>query len=203
MLPRQCGHPLMFSMKIAIASDHAGFALKQYIRKHLAAAGHLVEDFGTRSEESCDFVDYAYPAALAVSEGRAERAVLVDGAGYPSAIVANMLPGCFAAVANDPVSAHFARSHSDTNILCLGGKIVGEAMATAIVDEWMNGKFLGGKYAARVEKLRAVGERHRPRANTAPLKVLTVQDIRDAIAHKKPLLITDQTIITPAAQELV
>lgn len=191
-------------MKIALAADHAGFRLKEFLKGHLGSAGHTVEDFGTRSEEAVDFTDFAYPAAMAVSTGQAQRAVIVDGAGYPSAIVANLLPNCFAAVANDPVSATFARTHSDTNILCIGGKIVGEALAAAIVDAWMNQQFLGGKYATRVDKVRAMAARHRvPSDSPRPLAALTLQDLRDALQKRQPIIINDQTIITPSVRDLL
>jgi ribose 5-phosphate isomerase B len=193
----------MSGVKIAIASDHAGFALKQFVRSWLEAAGHEVEDFGCRSPEPVDFTDYVYPAALAVSEQRAVRAVLVDGAGYPSAIVANLLPNVFAAVANDVVSAGFARTHSDTNVLCVGGKIIGEGTAGEVLAAWMNGKFLGGKYANRVEKLKVLAARHRPSSARKPLPVLTVQDLRDAVARRQALLLDERTIITPSVRDLL
>ena len=110
-------------MKISMACDHAGFELKQHLAELLRKAGHEVLDFGCNSSDPVDFVDHVYPAALALSEARCDRAVLVDGAGYPSGIVANMLPDVFAAVANDPVSARLSREHSDANALCVGGRI--------------------------------------------------------------------------------
>ncbi len=190
-------------MKVAVASDHAGFALKEYLKGVLRAAGHEIEDFGTHNDSAVDFSDFAYPAALAVSEGRAARAILVDGAGYPSAIVANLLPGVFAAVANDTMSATFARTHSDTNVLCLGGKIIGEATAAEALRIWMDSAFLGGKYATRVEKLKTLARRHRAGPPAPPLSVLTVFDLRDAVLRGEPLNISKDTIVTPSMRDLI
>ena len=195
--------PLITAVKVAIASDHAGFALRQFVRAWLESAGHEVEDYGCRSPEAVDFTDFVYPAALAVSEGRAARAVLVDGAGYPSAIVANLLPNVFAAVANDILSATYARTHSDTNVLCMGGKIIGEGTAAEILSAWMNGKFLGGKYAVRVEKLKSLASRHRPSGDLKPLPALTLQDLRDAVARRQTLRLDEKTIITPSVRDLL
>src|SRR4029079_11398704 len=140
-------------MNIALACDHAGFELKRVVAKQLQADGHEVQDFGTNSEESVDFVDHVYPAARAVSTGKAERAILIDGAGYPSGIVANMLPSVYAAVANDLFSARLSREHSNTNVLCIGGKVIGAGVAAEIVSVWLKTEFLGGKYAGRVQKV--------------------------------------------------
>jgi len=156
-------------MRIALASDHAGFALKEEIKGLLEASGHETADFGTHDESACDLVDFAYPAALAVGRGEAERAVLVDGVGYGSAMVANRIAGVDAVVCQDPFCAGLARSHSDSNVLCLGGKIIGSALAAAVVSTWMTTDFLSGeaKYVRRVEKGRRIAQRHlRPLSET-------------------------------------
>jgi ribose 5-phosphate isomerase B len=149
-------------MRIAVASDHAGFALKQEIRDALSKQGHDVEDFGAYNEQPCDLPDQVYPAALAVGEGRAERGIFVDGVGYGSAMIANRIRGVYAAVCQDPFCATLARSHSDTNVLCIGGKIIGSALAHEVVRAWMSTEFLGGeeKYARRVAKVKEISERH-------------------------------------------
>jgi ribose 5-phosphate isomerase B len=149
-------------MKIAMASDHAGFALKEEIKRLLAAEGHGVEDFGPTSEAAVDLSDHVYPAALAVGEGRAERGIFVDGVGYGSAMIANKIAGVYAAVCQDPFCAALARSHSDTNVLCIGGKIIGTALAVEIVRTWMCTEFLGGeeKYKRRVDKVKEIARRH-------------------------------------------
>ena len=146
-----------------MASDHAGFGLKLEIARWLTERGHEVVDFGTHDEQACDLPDFAYPAALALARGEVERAVLVDGVGYGSAMIANKLPGVFAAVAQDPFCAGLARSHSDTNALCLGAKIIGSALALDVVRSWMETDYLGAteaKYARRVAKVTEIAERH-------------------------------------------
>ena len=148
-------------MRIALASDHAGFALKEELKGLLAAGGHDVVDFGPGDEAPCDLVDYAYPAALAVGKREVDRAILVDGVGYGSAMIANRILGVDAVVCQDPFCAVLARSHTDSNVLCLGAKIIGSGIAVAVVEAWMTTEFLAEeKYERRVEKGRAVAERH-------------------------------------------
>lgn len=150
-------------MKIAMANDHAGTALKNEVAAWLRGQGHEVVDFGTHDENACDLSDYVYPAALALARGEVDRAIFVDGVGYGSAMIANKLPGVFAAVAQDPFCATLARSHSDTNCLCIGGKIIGSALALEVVKAWMTTEWLGAadeKYARRVGKVAAIDARH-------------------------------------------
>ena len=147
-------------MRIAVASDHAGYHLKEEIKELLAE--HDVSDFGTHDSEACDLPDFVYPAAVAVGEGRVDRGIFVDGVGYGSALLANKVPGVYAAVCQDPFCATLARSHSDTNALCLGAKIIGSALAVETVRAWLSTDFLADvpKYAARVQKVRDIAERH-------------------------------------------
>ena len=148
-------------MRIALASDHAGYALKEEIADVLGAEGHDVIDFGAPSEEAIDLPDTVYPAALAVGDGTADRGIFVDGVGYGSAMIANRINGVYAAVCQDPFCATLARSHSDTNVLCLGGKIIGSAIAHEIVRVWMSTDFLDEeKYRRRVAKVHEISERH-------------------------------------------
>ncbi|MGM9986823.1 MAG: ribose 5-phosphate isomerase B [Bacillaceae bacterium] len=149
-------------MKIAMANDHAGFLLKNEIKAYLEGQGHEVLDFGTHSEESCDLPDYIYPASLAVSEGKAERGIFVDGVGYGSAMIANKIDNVYAAVCQDPFCASLARSHSNTNVLCIGGKIIGSAIALEIVKTWMTTAYLSEekRYTLRVDKVRAIADKH-------------------------------------------
>jgi ribose 5-phosphate isomerase B len=149
-------------MKIALASDHAGYALKEEVKALLTSRGHETVDFGADDESPVDLVDHVYPAALAVGRGEAERAVLVDGVGYGSAMIANRIAGVDAVVCQDPFCAALARSHSDSNVLCLGGKIIGPALALAVVEIWMTTDFLADdpKYARRVAKAREISARH-------------------------------------------
>jgi ribose 5-phosphate isomerase B len=149
-------------MRIALASDHAGFSLKEEIKDVLQGQGAEVEDFGTNDEEACDLPDFVYPAALAVGSGKVDRGIFVDGVGYGSALIANRIHGVYAAVCQDPFCAGLARSHSDTNVLCIGGKIIGSALAHEVVRAWMTTEYLGqvDKYRRRVDKVREISERH-------------------------------------------
>ncbi|WP_298119918.1 RpiB/LacA/LacB family sugar-phosphate isomerase [uncultured Aurantimicrobium sp.] len=143
-------------MKIALANDHAGLALKNEIATWLTAQGHLVIDFGTDSSDPADLPDHVYPAAQAVANGKVDRGIFVDGVGYGSAMIANKVHGVYAAVCQDSFCAELARSHSDTNVLCIGGKIIGSALAMEIVRVWMTTEWLGAsdeKYARRVAKV--------------------------------------------------
>ena len=149
-------------MKIAMAGDHAGFAMKAELKKLLEQQGHEVTDFGPFSEEGCDLPDFIYPASLAVSNGEVERGIFIDGVGYGSALIANKLPGVFAAVCQDPFCAGLARSHSNTNVLCLGGKSIGSAIAQEIVKTWMTTDYLADnpRYTQRVDKVVAIAAKH-------------------------------------------
>jgi ribose 5-phosphate isomerase B len=149
-------------MRIAVAGDHAGFPLKEEIKTLLKADGSEIIDFGTHDEQACDLPDFVYPAALAVGDGRVERGVFIDGVGYGSALIANKIYGVYAAVCQDPFCATLARSHSDTNVLCIGAKIIGSAIALETVRTWMATDFLGDdeKYRRRVAKVREIAENH-------------------------------------------
>jgi ribose 5-phosphate isomerase B len=149
-------------MRIALASDHAGFSLKEEVKAVLEDQGVETRDFGTNDEEACDLPDFVYPAALAVGAGEVDRGIFVDGVGYGSALIANRIHGVYAAVCQDPFCAALARSHSDTNVLCIGGKIIGSALALEVVRAWMTTDYLGdvAKYRRRVDKVREISERH-------------------------------------------
>lgn len=145
-----------------MASDHAGVALKEEVKALLEQQGHEVLDFGTNSTEACDLPDYIYPASLAVAKGEADRGIFIDGVGYGSALIANKIYGLYAVVCQDPFCARLAREHTDSNILCIGGKIIGSALAIEIVDVWMKTDFLSGieKYERRVKKVNDITEKH-------------------------------------------
>jgi len=190
-------------VKISIASDHAGFELKCVVKKFLEEHGDEVQDFGTNSTSSVDYADFIYPAALALSEGKVDRAVLIDGAGYPSAAIANMLYGVSAAVCFDTVCAKLARQHSNTNALCLGGKLIGSLLATEIVQVWLETDFLGGKYARRLEKVQRIEERHLRPPSLKPRKVITLGDVKAAFENREPLVMDENTIITPSVLDAI
>ena len=149
-------------MKIAMAGDHAGFALKKEIKEMLEKEGHEIVDFGPFSEEGCDLPDFIYPASLAVSKGEVDRGIFIDGVGYGSALIANKIYGVYAAVCQDQFCAGLARSHSNTNVLCLGGKIIGSAIAQEIVKTWMTTEYLSDnqRYTKRVDKVIEIAEKH-------------------------------------------
>ena len=143
-------------MRIALGSDHAGWALKEHLRGTLAAAGHEVVDCGTDGEARCDYPAFAVAVARVVAEGRAERGVLVCGTGIGMAMAANKVPGIRAANCNDLFTARLARLHNDANVLTVGSRVVAPAQAEAIVGEFLLGPFEGGRHSARLEQLAAL-----------------------------------------------
>jgi ribose 5-phosphate isomerase B len=143
-------------MRIAIATDHAGFPLKGPIIEWITALGHEIVDFGTWSEERCDYPDFAVPAARAVASGDCDYAIVLGGSGTGEAIVANKVPGVRCVEAADPVTARLGREHNDCNALSMGARIVGLAVAKACVEEFLAAGFDGGRHAVRVEKIAAI-----------------------------------------------
>lgn len=163
-------------MKIALANDHAGTALKFEVAAWLEAHGHEVVDFGTPDDASCDLSDFVYPAALAVARGECDRGVFVDGVG--SALIANRIFGLTAAVCQDPFCARLAREHTDSNVLCLGAKIIGSGIALDTLAVWMTTEVLTGdpKYGRRIGKVAEISQRHlRPLDEIAALSGLTAE----------------------------
>ena len=138
-------------MRIAIASDHAGFELKEHVKEQLQSAGHDVVDVGPVSDESTDYPRYARPAAQLVAEGDAERGVLVCGSGVGVSIVANKVPGVRAVNAHDPEEAALARAHNDVNVVTLSGRRIDSETADEIVQAFLDGEFEGGRHSRRVE----------------------------------------------------
>ena len=138
-------------MRIAIASDHAGFELKEHVKSQLQNAGHDVVDVGPASDESTDYPRYARPAAQLVAEGDAERGVLVCGSGVGVSIVANKVPGVRAVNAHDPEEAALARAHNDVNVVALSGRRIDSETADEIVQAFLDGEFEGGRHSRRVE----------------------------------------------------
>ena len=140
-------------MKIAIASDHAGFALKEHLKKALSRLSHEAIDCGTDSTESVDYPDYAARAAQALSGGECERAVLVCGSGIGMSIAANRFPGVRAALCRSVEDAEVSRRHNDSNILALGERFTQAKEAEQILHAWLNTPFEGGRHSRRVEKM--------------------------------------------------
>lgn len=139
--------------RIPIASDHAGFELKEKLAAHLAALGYEVENLGTSSEASTDYPDYAHPLAREVSDGQARRGVLLCGTGLGMSYTANRYPHVRAAVAWTPEVAELARRHNDANVLVVPARFVSEESARQILETWLNTPFDGGRHERRVEKI--------------------------------------------------
>lgn len=139
--------------RIPIASDHAGFELKERLRVELAELGYDVQDIGTHSTASTDYPDYAHPLAEEVSSGEVERGVLLCGTGLGMSYVANRYPGVRAAVAWTPEIAALARKHNDANVLVLPARFVSDEDAIAILRAWLGTAFEGGRHGKRVEKI--------------------------------------------------
>jgi ribose 5-phosphate isomerase B len=142
-------------MKIAIASDHAGFTYKTTLVRHLSGAGHEVVDFGTQSSESVDYPDFVHPAADAVASGRCERGIVLGGSGNGEAMAANRHRGVRCALCWNEETARLARSHNDANMLSLGQRMISEGLAIRIVEAWLVTPFEGGRHVARIRKLDA------------------------------------------------
>ena len=144
-------------MRIAVASDHAGFAYKQAIAKLLRELGHEVVDFGTDSQAPVDYPDFIRPAALAVASLECERAVVLGGSGNGEAMTANRVRGVRCALCWNEESARLARAHNDANAISLGERMLGLDEALRIVRVWLEAPFEGGRHVARIRKLDAPG----------------------------------------------
>lgn len=140
-------------MKIAIASDHAGFTYKEKIKQYLIRAGHQVRDFGTASPEPVDYPDFIRPAAQAVACGDCERGIVLGGSGNGEAMVANRIKGVRCAVCWNAETARLARQHNDANLLSLGQRMMDAEDALTIVDTWLRTPFEGGRHLPRLRKI--------------------------------------------------
>ena len=139
---------------IAVGCDHAGFALKQELMQHLKERGYETKDFGTFSEQSCDYPDYAKKVAHAVVQGQAQMGLLVCGTGIGMSLAANKIKGIRAAVLSDEFSAKATREHNDANILCLGARVVDTPKAVKLLDIFLDTPFSNGEnHVRRIAKL--------------------------------------------------
>jgi ribose 5-phosphate isomerase B len=138
-------------MKIIIGSDHGGYDLKQIVVDFLKQLGHQVEDIGTHNRESVDYPEYAVRVARSVTEGRVDRGILICGSGIGMCMTANRIPGARAALVSEPYAARMSRRHNDSNILCLGGRFLGDQLALEIVSAWLHEDFEGGRHQRRVD----------------------------------------------------
>ena len=140
---------------IALPCDHGALALKEAIKKHLEARGLEVRDFGTHTPDSCDYPDFAGPAAQAVASGACDRGIVCCTTGIGVSITANKVRGIRCALLSDLMSARLTRQHNDANMMALGAGVVGEKLALEIVDTFLDTAFEGGRHARRVEKMMA------------------------------------------------
>lgn len=148
-------------MRVAVASDHAGFPLKDLVLQVVARLGHQPVDLGTDSTESVDYPDFAYRVGKALQTGQAERGILICGSGVGAAIAANKMEGIRAGVCHDTYSAHQAVEHDDVNVLALGARVIGPALAEEIVVAFLQATFTGEerhrRRLAKVQQLERTG----------------------------------------------
>ena len=140
-------------MKIALATDHAGFEYKELIRGHLTSLGYEVEDFGTHSDEQVDYPDFVRHAAMAVAGGACDRGIVLGGSGNGEAIASNRFPGVRCAVCWNVETARLARQHNDANMISIGQRMMPVETALAIVDTWLDTPFDGGRHVERIRKI--------------------------------------------------
>ena len=143
-------------MKVALGADHGGFKLKEYVKKLLSEMGHDVLDYGTFSEDSVDYPEFALKVVKAILDGEAQRGILCCGTGIGMSIVANRFPGIRAALCHDVYTARMSRLHNDANVLALGGRVLSEDVAEQIVKVWFSEEFEGGRHSRRLSKLEEI-----------------------------------------------
>ena len=160
-------------MRVAIGSDHAGFAMKRHLVGRLAEWGHEVVDLGTDSEDAVDYPPYCAAVARAVVRGDAERGIVLGGSGQGEQLAANAVLGARAALCNDLYTARMSRLHNDANVLSMGGRVVGTGLADEIVQLWLATPFEGGRHQRRVDQLSRLAELATdPEAQDAELDIL-------------------------------
>lgn len=154
-------------MKIAIGSDHRGYESKEQIKAIITQLGHQFIDVGTNDNSPTDYPDSAYLAATSVSNGQADRAILVCGTGIGMCIAANKVKGIRAALCYDELSAQISRHHNDANVLCLSGDMIGEVLLRKMVEAWLNTDFQGGRHQRRINKIQAIEQGRNPAEATS------------------------------------
>ena len=147
-------------MKIAIGCDHGALTLKTALVERLTAQGYEVKDFGTYTADSCDYPDFAAPAAQAVASGECDKGIVLCTTGIGVSITANKVPGIRCALLSDVISARMTREHNDTNMMALGAAVVGQTLAFQIVDTWLTTEFSQGeRHQRRIDKMMALENR--------------------------------------------
>ena len=147
-------------MKIALACDHGGLNLKNTVKDYLLKNGYEAEDFGTDCTDSCDYPDFALPAAEAVADGSCDRGILICSTGIGVSMVANKVPGVRCAHCHDSYCAKFTRLHNDANVLAMGEKVVGAGYALEIAEVFLKTEFEGGRHQRRVDKISAIEKKY-------------------------------------------
>src|SRR5262252_10010418 len=143
-------------MKIAIGADHAGFELKELVKAHLRLT-HEVVDIGTDNTEPVDYPDFAEAVGMAVRDGKAERGILLCGSGVGASVAANKIPGIRAGLCHDHYSAHQGVEHDDMNVLVMGGRVIGEAVALELVEAFLDSQFTGeARHQRRLDKVKSI-----------------------------------------------
>lgn len=167
--------------RIAIGSDHIGFALKEVLKVYLGQNGYQIRDFGCDSSEPVDYPDVAFEVARAVASGDFDRAVLICGTGIGMAIAANKVPGVFAAVVHDPYSAARARMSNDAQIATFGARVVAPELAESLLRTWLESEFAAGASARKVDKIRRADlARVPPKAWHARAEALATETTQNA-----------------------
>ncbi|MZG30308.1 MAG: ribose 5-phosphate isomerase B [Nitrospinae bacterium] len=151
--------------KIAIASDHGGFDLKESIIAHLLNTGWEVDDLGPHSGDSVDYPDYGIKLAEAVAEKKVERGIVICGTGIGMSIVVNRYPGIRGTLCSDLFTAKLCREHNDSNILIMGGRVIGKGLAAEIVNTWLNTDFEGGRHQRRLDKITQIDSNIKSKEN--------------------------------------
>ncbi|MDW8108258.1 MAG: ribose 5-phosphate isomerase B [Candidatus Kryptonium sp.] len=145
---------------VAIASDHAGFKLKEELKKFISDLGYSVLDLGTNSESSVDYPDFAYAVAYSIISGKAWRGIMIDGTGVASSIVANKVPGIRAACCHNEFTAKISREHNDANVLTLGARVIGSELAKEIIKVFLETNFGGGRHLQRLNKITEIEKKY-------------------------------------------
>ena len=143
-------------MKIAIGCDHGALDLKNKVIAHLTAKGHEMVNFGTDTLDSCDYPDFAGPAAKAVASGECDKGIVLCTTGIGVSITANKVKGIRCALLSDVMSARMTRQHNDTNMMAIGAAVVGQMLALEIIDTWLGTDYEGGRHQRRIDKMMAL-----------------------------------------------
>ncbi|MDX1691742.1 MAG: ribose 5-phosphate isomerase B [Acidimicrobiia bacterium] len=147
-------------MRVAVAADHAGYALKEHLARHIAASGHAVTDLGTHGENPVDYPDFAAAVARAVAEGRVDRGVVVCGSGAGASIAANKVKGVRAVLAHDSYTAHQSVEHDRANVITVGSRVIGMKLAEEVIDAFLGAEFTGeDRHVRRLGKIADLEER--------------------------------------------